>query len=123
MQDDILAADTRSQLAIDLDPHILTPLSDEGLSGENVFDFTRSDAESESTECAMGGRVAVSTDEGSAGKSETLLWANDMNDALSLVVQSEKGELKVSDVFLQSNALRPRLYVLDETGHVFQVGT
>ena len=40
VEDNILTGDSRRQLAIDLDTHVLTFASDEGLSGKDVLDLT-----------------------------------------------------------------------------------
>ncbi len=44
-----------------------------------------------------------------------------MDDTLSIVVEAEKGQIEVLDVLLESDALCPRVSVLDETGHIFEV--
>jgi hypothetical protein len=100
VEDDIFAADTGRKLAINLYSHILTPLSDDSLRGKNVFDLRCANAECQSAKCAMSRSMAVAADYGRARESEALLRANDMDNALPIVAQSEVCKTEVFYILL-----------------------
>jgi hypothetical protein len=49
--------------------------------------------------------MTVSADHRCAWQGKALLWANDMYNALTLVIQTEVGKTKVFDILFESNAL------------------
>ena len=55
-----------------------------------MTDFRGADAEGEGAERAMGGRVAVATDNGLTRLGDAELGANDVDDAAPLVLQAEQ---------------------------------
>lgn len=120
VEDDVLGADTRGQLAVDLYPHVLAPLGDEALGGEHVLDLAGADAKGEGAKGAMCRRVAVSADDCGTGEGEALLGADDVDNSLPLVAQAEICDAKVLDVLLERDALRPRIILLDEARNVLE---
>lgn len=120
MEDDVLGADTRGQLAIDLYPHVLAPLGDEALGGKHVLDLAGADAKGEGAKGAMCRRVAVAADDCGTGEGEALLGADDVDNSLPLVAQAEICDAKVFDVLLEGDALRPRIILLDEARNVLE---
>lgn len=114
MEDDILAADSGSQLTIDLDLHVLAALGDERLCSENMLNLTGTDAESKRAKCTVSGGVTVAAYDGGTRQGETLLGADDVDNSLSLVVESEECEVEVLDVLFQSSALCSRVGIINE---------
>lgn len=64
--------------------------------------------------------MAVTTDDGGTWQSKTLLRADDVDNALSLVAEAEICEAKGLDVLLESNTLCPRVILLDKARNVLQ---
>jgi hypothetical protein len=120
MENDILGADTGSQFTIDLYPHVLAPLGDQTLGSEDVLDLTGTNTEGEGSKGTVGRSVAVTTDNGGTWQSETLLRANDVDNSLSLVAEAKVCEAKILDVLLESDALYPRVILLNEARNVLQ---
>ncbi|GJC96846.1 flp pilus assembly protein TadG [Colletotrichum higginsianum] len=118
VQDDVLGADAGGQLAVDLYPHVLAPLGDQALGGQDVLDLAGADAEGQGTEGAVGRGVAVTAHDGGAGQSEALFGADDVDDTLSLVAKAEVGEAKVLDVLLKGHALDSGVVLGDEGADV-----
>jgi hypothetical protein len=121
MENDVLTSDTSRELAINLDAHVLAAAGNECLGCEDVLDFTGSDTESEGTESTVCGSVTVTADDSRAGKSKTLLRADNVDNTLTLVAHTEVGEPKVLHVLLQGCALETRIILLDEVGGIFEV--
>ncbi|GKT69967.1 lysine-specific demethylase 8 [Colletotrichum tofieldiae] len=89
VQDNVLGADTGGQLSVDLYPHVLAPLRDQALGGQDVLDLAGADAEGQGTEGAVGRGVTVTAHYGGAGEGEALLGADDVDDALSLIAEAK----------------------------------
>ena len=120
MENNVLEAHTRFQVAVDLDTHVLAALGDEALGGEDVLDLAGADAKGERAKGAVGGRVRVAAHHGGAGQGEALLRADDVHDALALVAEAKVGQAKVLDVLLESNALCAGIVLLDEGSNVLE---
>jgi hypothetical protein len=120
MENDVLGAHTGRELTIDLYPHVLAPLCDQALRGEDMLDLAGANAEGQRTKRAMGGRVAVTADHGRAGEGETLLRPDDMDNSLSLIAEAKVCDTKVLHVLLECYTLRSGVILLDETCNVFQ---
>lgn len=63
-----------------------------------MLDFARTDAECEGAKCAMCGSMRVSTHDGGTWEGKALLRANYMDDALSLVAETEICKAEVLDI-------------------------
>ena len=105
MQDNVLAANTRSEFSVDLNLHVLTPLCDDGLGGQDVFYLAGTDTKGESTESAMCGCVTVTAYDCGAGQREALFRSDDVHDTLPLVVKAKVCEVEGLDILLESHAL------------------
>jgi microcompartment protein CcmK/EutM len=119
MKNHILCADTRRELAVDLNSHVLTSLCDQSLRGKNVLYLRRTNAESQSSKRSMGRCVAVTTDDCGAGERETLLGTNNVYNALSLVAQAKISDAEILDVVFESHALQAGVLFFDEGLDVF----
>ena len=84
-EDDVLGSDARRQFAVDGGAHVQRLRLDQRLRRQHVFDFRRADAIGERAECAMRRGMAVAAHDRRSGQGETLLGADDVNDALTLV--------------------------------------
>jgi hypothetical protein len=115
VQDDVLAAHAWAQLAVDLHAHVLAPLRDQTLCSQDVLDFRGADAESEGTEGAVCGCVAVTAHDCRAWQRETLLRTNDVHDALSLITETEVGQAELLDVLFERDALQPAIRLFNES--------
>ena len=100
-EDDVLGGDAGRELAVDLDGHRLLGGLGQGLGGEHVLDLGGADAEGEGAEGAVGGGMAVATDDGHSGLTEALLGADDVDDALAGVVDVVKGHLELGAIGAQ----------------------
>ncbi|GKT45680.1 uncharacterized protein ColSpa_05861 [Colletotrichum spaethianum] len=118
VQDNVLGADTGSQLSVDLYPHVLAPLRDQALGGQDVLDLAGTNTERQGTEGAVGRGVTVTTHDGGTGEGEALLGANDMYNALSLVAKTKVCEAEVLDVLLKGHALDSGVIFGDEGANV-----
>lgn len=85
-----------------------------------MLDLAGTNAVCQGTESTVGGGVAVTAHDGGAGQSEALLRANDMDNALPLVAQTEVCDAERLDVLLEGDALRSRVILLNEAADVFQ---
>ena len=121
VEDDVLGAHTRGELAVDLYPHVLGALCDDGLGGEDVLDLRRADAKGEGAKGAMCGGVGVAADDGRTGKGEALLGADDVDDALALVGEAKVCDAELLDVLLERHALESRVLLLDEGLDILEV--
>lgn len=105
MQDYVLATHAWQQFSVNLYPHVLTPLRDDCLCCEDVLYFTGSNTERQSSESAMSGCMAITTNDRSAWEGKTLLGANDVYDSLTLIAEAEVGDAKLLDVIFESETL------------------
>jgi hypothetical protein len=76
----VLRGNTGSELAVDLNAHVLRLALKNGLSGEDVLDLRRTDTEGEGTESTVGGGVGVTADDGGTGEGEALLGTDDLQE-------------------------------------------
>lgn len=86
-----------------------------------MLDLARSDTEGKSAERPVCGCMTVTADNGGAGEGEALLWADDMDDALTLVAHAKVCDTKVLDILLEYLALYPGVVFFDELGDGFEV--
>lgn len=86
-----------------------------------MLDLGGSNTKSQRTKGAVGRGVAVAADDGGAGQSEALLGADDVDDALTVVIEAEEGQVEVADVLLEGDALRAGVGIVDEAGDVLEV--
>jgi hypothetical protein len=121
VQNDILRCNASWELAVNLDLHVLTAAGDEGLSSEDVLDFTGTDTEGKGAEGTVCGSVAVTADDSCAGESETLLGTNNVHDTLALVTHSKVCKTKVLDVLLEGRALQAGVVLFNEFFDVLEV--
>src|SRR5690606_17692972 len=66
----------------------------EGLGGQDMFDFSGANSKSKGSKSAVGGSVAISTDDCEPGEGETKLGPDDVDDALAGIVVAEEGDSK-----------------------------
>jgi hypothetical protein len=122
-EDDVLGGDALGQFAVDLDQHVLGFFLDQRLGGQHVLDLRGADAEGQRAEGAMRRGVAVAADDGGAGQGEALLRADDVDDALALVVLGEVLDAEIGCVRGQCLDLDAAFLVLDAERPVRRVGT
>jgi hypothetical protein len=65
--------------------------------------------------------MAVTAHDSGAGKGEALLGTNDVDDALTLIAQAEICDSEVLNITLESKALEPGVFLLDEGLDVLEV--
>jgi hypothetical protein len=121
VQDDVLAAHSRRQLAIHLYPHVLAPLRNEALCREHVLHLARANSKGKGAERAMCGGVAVAAHDRGTREREALLGTDNVDNALALVVQAKVGDAIVLDILLERLCLYPRIFFLDELRDRFEV--
>ena len=63
-----------------------------------MFDFGRTNAEGQSTEGAVSGRMRISANQGCAGQRETALRSHDMHNPLTRIAQTVERDAKVLTV-------------------------
>ncbi|MCY1226238.1 hypothetical protein D9M72_384640 [compost metagenome] len=112
-EDDVLGGDAGRQLAVDAHQHVLRLLLDQRLGGEHVLDLGRADAMGQRTEGAVRRSVAVTADDGHARQGEALLRADDVHDALALVVLGVVFDAELGGVLGQRLDLDAAFLVLD----------
>ena len=54
-----------------------------------MFDFRGPDSVGQGTECAVGGRVGISTYDGHTGQGQSQLWADDVDNTVQRIVHIE----------------------------------
>src|SRR5262249_52514837 len=79
---DIFGAHAIAKRAVDGHAHVLGLGLDKRLGGKNMRHFGCGNAMGEGAKGAVRRGVAVAADDRRAGKRKTLLWADDMDDAL-----------------------------------------
>jgi hypothetical protein len=112
-QHDVLGGHAERQLAFDAHQHVLHFLGDQALGGEHVLDLGGADAVGQGTEGAVGGGVRVAADHGHARQGGALLRADDVNDALALVVHLEFDDAVFVAVVVEGLHLQARDLVDD----------
>src|SRR5690606_9019493 len=105
--------DAFRQLAVDADQHVLRLLLDQRLGRENVLDLGGADAVCQRAKRAVCRGVRVTADDGHAGEGETLLRADDVNDALTDVVLGVILDAEVTGVLRERLDLNAAFLVLD----------
>ena len=105
------------ELAADRDFHRGGEAVDERLGRENVFDFGRADAETQSAQGAVGGRVAVAADHDHARTHEASFGHDDVLEPLIGVVRAEEGlDAEAAAVGFERFGLLERRRVVDAAG-------
>ncbi len=99
VKDHVLRINTGAQLAIHIDATDLGFADRHRLRGEHVTDLAGSDAESDSAEGAVGGRVGITAGNRVARLSDPLLRADDVNDALLTARKIEKLDPMIVAIF------------------------
>src|SRR5919112_2284783 len=79
---EVLGRDVGGEIALDGDGHGLRAVLGQRLGGEDVLDLAGPDAEGESAECAVGGRVRVTADDYEPWLRQPHLGPDDVHDAL-----------------------------------------
>lgn len=64
--------------------------------------------------------MAVTANQGCAGKGESLLWSNNVDNALPLVAEAKVGDSEFLDILLKSYTLCAGVVLLDEAADVLQ---
>ncbi len=84
------------------------------MRGEDVLDLARADADGERRERAMGAGVAVAANHRHAGQRRALLRADDVHDALAMVLHAEIGlHVELAHVLVERLDLQARDGVRD----------
>jgi len=109
---EILRADAVRGHALERDGHGLGALLGEGLGREHVLHLARADAEGQGAECAVGGGVRVTTDDGHPRLGHAEFGSDDVDDSLVLVAAREQGDAELSAVLVQRLELSARDGVL-----------
>ncbi len=78
-----------------------------------MLDLGRADTMCQSAECAMGGGMAVTADDGHARQGKTLFRADDMDDALADVLFGIVFDAEVGGVLRERLDLNAAFLVLD----------
>ena len=112
-QDQVLGGDAERGLADDVDAHVPRALLDQRLGGEHVLDFRGADADGERAERPVRRGVAVAADDRHAGLGQSLLGADDVDDALARVVHREQANAELGAVLLEGLDLEARFGLLD----------
>ena len=112
-QNHVFRAHAGCECSVDFDAHGFGGFLDEGLGGQNMFDFGCADAEGERAECAVGGGVAVAADDGHAGQGEALFGADDVDDALAFVEEVEELYAEFFAIVAQFFDLYAAVFFLD----------
>ena len=113
-----LAVTPLGSCAVDADAHVLGFALDQRLRGEHVLDLGRADAVRQRAEGAVRRGMAVAANDGRAGQREALLGADDVHDALALVVLVEVLDAEVARVLGQRLDLDAAVVVVDALGAI-----
>ncbi len=95
---DVLRGHAVLELALDIDPHVLGFFLDQRLGREHMLDFRRADAMRQRAEGAMRRGMAVAADDGRARQRETLLRADDVDDALAHIHRVEIVDAEITRI-------------------------
>ena len=115
---DVLCGDAGRELTIDGHPHVLGLLLDQRLGGQHVLDLGRADAMCQRAERAVRRGMAVAADDGHAGEGETLLRADDVDDALALIELVEVLDAELACVLGHRLDLQAAFGIVDAVGAV-----
>src|SRR6476469_6222201 len=88
-EDQVFRGHTQRKPALEPYAHRLRPALDDRLCGQPMGEFARSDTEGQGTQAAMGASMAVAADNQAAGKAEAEFGPDDMDDALTGLVDIE----------------------------------
>ena len=88
----VLGGDVLGEPAVNGDPHALGLFLPKRLRHQHMGDFRRADAERECAEGAMRRGVAVAANDQKTRQGQSQFRADDMNDALTRVLQPEQGD-------------------------------
>ena len=123
-QSEILGGDTVGERAVDANQHAPGTILLEGLRGQDVFDLAGADADGEGSEGSVSAGVAVSADDGFAGKREAQFGTDDVHDALLRIANISKVDAEVGAVgaksfdLLAGNGIQDVEAMLARGGHV-----
>jgi hypothetical protein len=101
VQNDVLGVDAGRQLAVDLDAADLEGAQRHRLRGEHVAHLTRTNAEGDRAERAVGRRVRIAAGDRGARLGDALLGADDVHDALLARRAIKEGDAKIRAVLAQ----------------------
>ena len=90
VQDQVLGAHVRRQLAPDLDRHALRASLQQALRGQHMAHLAGSDTEGQRTESAVRGGVAVTADDGHARLGQSLFGCGHVHDTACRAVEVEQ---------------------------------
>ena len=86
-----------------------------------MLDLAGANTKCKGTKCPVRGSVTVSTNYGASREGEALFRADNMNDSLTFITQSEICQSKGLDIIFESNALRARISFFNELSYVPEV--
>ena len=95
------------KFAFNIDPHQFGFGLHQTLCSHHHFHFTGADAECDGSECAVGGRMAVATNNGHSRLCETQFGSDHMHNSLVGMSQAIKFNAKFFAVFVQCLNLQP----------------
>ena len=79
----------------------------QGLRGQHMLHFGRTDSERQRTERAVRGGVRIAADHGQTGQRDAQLGADDVHDPLTVVAQIKQVYAEVLAIFAQGLHLGP----------------
>ena len=101
MQDQVLGADRRLQLALEQDAHELRPGRADRLRREDVLGLAGADAPGERAERTDRAGMAVAAQDREPGLRDPLLRRDDVNDALVAVLDAEDAHAEFAGMLVQ----------------------
>ncbi|KAF7182673.1 hypothetical protein CNMCM7691_002334 [Aspergillus felis] len=72
MEDDVFVGDTRGELFVNLDTHVLAAPGDEGLGGQDILNFNSSYTKNKGIECTVRPAMGVAAENGALRESDPL---------------------------------------------------
>mmetsp|Transcript_64449 Transcript_64449/g.153821 ORF Transcript_64449/g.153821 Transcript_64449/m.153821 type:complete len:204 (-) Transcript_64449:96-707(-) len=120
MENHVFGCGADWQLTTDLYQHRFGLLLHERLGGQHMLDLGSADSEGNRTKGSMRGGVTVATHHGGSWKCKALLWPDNVDNALSLVVHAEVCEAEVLHILLEGLALVAGVRLLDEGSDIFE---
>jgi hypothetical protein len=79
-----------------------------------MLDFTGSNAKGKRPKGAMCRCMTVAAHNSGSWQSEALLWANDVNNSLSIIIETKEGQIEVADIVVEGSTLCPGVGFFDE---------
>ena len=115
-QRDVLGTDALAQTPFDADQHGFRFLLQQALRRHDVFDFGRADTQRHAAESAVRTGMRIAANDGHAGQGRAVFRADDMDDALTLVLERVIGQRTgFTDVGVEGFHLQTRDRVFDAT--------